>query len=77
MSGNLSFRNMFYILQDKKPVPVNDIREWVSKSSGVDRGVVLTRIGKIKISTVFLGINHSFGENRKPILFETMVLVER
>ena len=31
-----------------------------------------TKVGNIEISTVFLGLDHSFG-GKKPLLFETMI----
>lgn len=71
----------YYILKDKIAVPVDDIRVWsqwfetanrVVKSTTMD--IVYTGIntGRIKISTVFLGLNHSY-ENGPPLIFETMV----
>ena len=40
------------------------------------RRVALTEIGKATVSTVFLAIDHSFGEPGPPVLFETMVSVD-
>ena len=39
-----------------------------------DRKVAETEIDKLQVSTVFLGLNHNFGEG-PPILWETMVFV--
>ena len=64
----------FYKLDGKTPVPVNSILElgetFVDPETRIVRQTQLT--GKITISTVFLGINHNFGINTEPILFETM-----
>ena len=61
----------YYILKNKEPVSVDHFAwaRWFQKS---DRHVAETIIGKIRISTVFLGLNHQFGKG-PPILFETMV----
>jgi len=37
------------------------------------RVVASDYVGKIHISTVFLGIDHSFTEGTKPVLWETMI----
>lgn len=37
------------------------------------RRVALTEIGNVRVSTVFLAIDHSFGTAIPPVLFETMV----
>ena len=61
-----------YILVGHTPKPVNDVLEWGRWFEKADRHVAKTRVGKVKISTVFLGLDHSFGGNT-PILFETMI----
>lgn len=63
-----------YVLDaDHKPVPVEDVREWAKwyELLGV-RLVEQTTFEGILVSTVFLGIDHSFGVG-PPVLFETMV----
>jgi hypothetical protein len=60
-----------YILKDRVPVPVS-FEEWCEKFSEEDRRVALTNIGDVEVSTVFLGMDHSFGGG-EPLLFETMV----
>jgi len=65
---------MNYILNGKTPVQVESITEWAEWFEKGDRIVKQTDIGEVKISTVFLGIDHNFHPNSKaPILFETMV----
>ncbi len=67
----------FYILRNKKPVPISSIDEWGRMLKRKDRRVAKTIIegGKeeIKISTVFLGLNENYSGHGKPVLFETMV----
>ena len=63
---------MYYILKDKKPVKVDNVAEWAKKFEANNRRVAETMVGDIRVSTVFLGLDHSFGGN-KPLLFETMI----
>lgn len=60
-----------YILQGKLAVPVDSIEEWARKFERSNRHVASTKVGGIWISTVFLGLDHSFG-NGEPQIFETM-----
>lgn len=67
--------NNTYILKGKIPVPCNFLEwgEWLENPN--NRIVSVTKIGDVKISTVFLGLDHQFyitGEER-PALFETMI----
>lgn len=63
---------MYYILENKVPVKIYDIEEWAVKSTVESRRVDETFISDVRISTVFLGLDHSFGEG-EPLLFETMI----
>ncbi len=61
------------ILKDGVPVPEPDIYKWAKWFENVDnRRVAWTEVGDVKISTVFLGLDHSFMRGT-PILFETMI----
>lgn len=63
-----------YILDGHTPVQVFDLMEWARWYQVADRHVDETRIGRIRISTVFLGMDHNwFGPSHPPVLFETMV----
>lgn len=64
---------MHYILDNNKnPVPV-DLMTWAEWFADSDRRrVALTRLGKARISTVFLGLDHRYGPG-EPLLFETMI----
>lgn len=64
-------RSRYAILKDKKVVPVNSIEKWVT-AKRTNRHVGDDSIGGIRISTVFLGLDHSFGDER-PQWFETMI----
>jgi len=61
-----------YILNGKMPVSCDDLMTWAKWFETADRHVAKTNIGDVKISTVFLGLNHNWGSG-PPLLFETMV----
>ena len=61
-----------YILKGKKVVKETDLMKWAEWFQTANLHVARTTIGKIFVSTVFLGLNHNFGMG-KPLLFETMI----
>ena len=70
-----------YILRGKTPVPCDDPMkwgEWMQKGNRLVRKDTATvtvagkPVGEVRVSTMFLGFDHSFGEG-PPLLFETMV----
>jgi len=63
---------MNYILDGKKTVKCDDIVKWAQWFEKADRHVARTEKDGVKISTVFLGIDYSYGDS-KPLLFETMI----
>jgi len=63
----------YYILVDGEPVPTSDLFTWGEWFETADRNVAKTEIGETLVSTVFLGLDHSFGNGSIPILFETLV----
>ena len=68
----------YYILENKKPVAVSleEWGEWIEKAEPRDwKRVCQHRLNGIWISTVFLGIDHSWDDG-PPILFETMTFIE-
>lgn len=62
-----------YKLIGRQAVPCHNLREWVRWMQTAERHVAKTQIGPLYVSTVFLGIDHSFGRDGGPLLFETMV----
>lgn len=60
-----------YILVNGKPQQTDDINLWGLEFEK-NRIVRFDEIDGVSISTVFLGIDHSFGGGT-PLLFETMV----
>ena len=61
-----------YILKGKRTVPEHDLMKWARWFETAERHVANDYVGKIQVSTVFLGIDHSFSGGR-PLLFETMI----
>ena len=62
-----------YILVDGKAVLEPDMLKWGIWFETANRIVAQTKIGQVKVSTVFLGMDHNFCGNGLPILFETMI----
>ena len=64
---------MNYILEGKIAVPCDDLMKWARWFEDIKRRrVAHDRVKHVTISTVFLGIDHSFG-GKRPLLFETMI----
>ena len=61
-----------YILNGHEVVPCSDFMQWAMWFESADRIVAKDTVGDSDISTVFLGLDHSFGEG-PPLIFETMV----
>jgi len=67
-----------YILNTAgEPVPEPDLFIWAAWIHAADQQIAESMFGDIRVSTVFLGLDHSFSfdetEKTAPILFETMV----
>ena len=61
-----------YILEGKTPI-IASAHQWAIWFGIADRTVKKTTIsGDVEVSTVFLGIDHQFGDG-PPLLFETMI----
>lgn len=68
-------RGVYYLLDGHTPVPTQDVRAWGAMFEDLDgRRVGWTELtAEIAVSTVFIGLDHSFGGG-PPILFETMIV---
>lgn len=65
-----------YILNDDHSVSPVSLMEWATFfEDRTFRRVGLDELCGVRISTVFLGLDHSFGEG-PPLIFETMVFPE-
>jgi hypothetical protein len=60
--------------ENKKPVPCNSY-EFAMQCEQFEKfkRVAKTQCGPYVVSTVFLCIDHGFGQSEKPVLFETMI----
>jgi hypothetical protein len=66
--------SMKYRLDEKgNPIAEPDLIKWAQWFEKSERSVAQEQIGESGISTVFLGLDHSFSECGSPILWETMV----
>lgn len=63
-----------YVLVNGQPEVCEDLLTWAQwfEQSSDERIVAQDRLGDVFISTVFLGLDHSFGRG-EPLLFETMI----
>lgn len=62
-----------YVERDGVPVKVDDLLAWGRELEKADRRVAADMLPDgVRVSTVFLGLDHGFGEG-PPILYETMV----
>jgi hypothetical protein len=62
----------YYVLNADGEIVAASLLEWGRYFEAADRHVANDMIGDVRVSTVFLGIDHSlYGE--RPVLFETLV----
>lgn len=62
-----------YILRGREIVPCPDLMEWGSWMEEAERLIALTGNSALRVSTVFLGLDHNFWGDGPPVLFETMI----
>lgn len=62
---------LFVLDGDDEPVPCTDIHEWGRFMMEAPRHVADTRNSGLRVSTIFLGLDHGFGGRR--LLWETCV----
>jgi hypothetical protein len=64
-----------YILDGHIPVPCEDLLTWARWIEDADQQRIVKQeyVGPFWVSTVFLGLDHSFLDDTPPALFETMV----
>ena len=61
-----------YKLIGHTPVEVDDLMEWADEVENTNHCVQRDEIDGVTVSTVFLTLDHSFGQG-SPLLFETMI----
>lgn len=63
----------YYVLEADGTIrPTKDVIEWARALEHAHRTIARDKHGDVEVSTVFLGIDHAFGQG-PPLLFETMV----
>ena len=70
---------LYYKLDVKKIIPCESLLVWAKTFGSTDRRVADEKAWGLRVSTVFLGIDHGSGfiDGSEPVLFETMVFVGR
>ena len=63
---------MYYILKGKEFFKCKDIEEYIKLKGDSIKRVAETISDEIRVSTVFLGLDHSY-DGKGPVLFETMI----
>lgn len=61
-----------YVLDGHTAVECNNLLDWARWFETAERRVAEDNIAGVRVSTVFLGLDHAFGGDT-PLLFETMV----
>jgi hypothetical protein len=64
-----------YILDEHgNPQPCHDLMKWATwfETAADAKRVALDEIGGVRVSTVFLGVDHNWGEG-PPLIYETMI----
>lgn len=65
--------NKRYILDEGGTPQIEpDLRKWAEWFDSFDCQIVRHKIGDVEISTVFLGLDHQYGDG-PPLLYETMI----
>jgi hypothetical protein len=64
--------NTYILDENGEPQSCPDILTWGQWMHSADRAVLKTDVGDVHISTVFLGLDHSF-YGGPPVLWETMI----
>jgi hypothetical protein len=68
----MSWDMRWYVLDGRTPRRVGSLYEWARWMETAHRHVAVDWVGNVRVSTVFLGLDHQHG-NGPPLLFETMI----
>ncbi|MGH9903932.1 MAG: hypothetical protein ACRD68_19145 [Pyrinomonadaceae bacterium] len=66
-----------FILDGRKVIPCTEVGQWGHWFMNAERHVGRTEVGPYVVSTVFVGLDYSFGESERPLVFETMVFEDK
>ena len=66
--------SVFYVLEGKEVVCVgDDVELWSRRFELDNRQIGDDYIDSVRVSTVFMGVDHNFDPDGEPLLFETMI----
>lgn len=65
--------SLYYILDSAGEPIATDVETWACWFETANRRVAETRIKGVRISTVFLGLDHQFRLSGRPILWESLI----
>lgn len=65
--------NDHFVLDPDGAVRAVDVETWGRWFQTADRRIAWTEVGEATVSTVFLGLDHRFGSDGPPLIFETMI----
>lgn len=68
--------NTFYLNQDHTYRPCS-LQEWANQFEEINKHVADEIINDMRVSTVWLGLNHNHFNLGNPLLFETMVFTDK
>ena len=63
----------YYMLDGQNPVECKDLLTWAKWFETASRRVAHDEQNGVRVSTVFLGLDHCFDGDGPPVLFETMI----
>lgn len=66
---------MYRLDSEGNPVAEPDTLAWAKWFETAERIVAQERVGDVEVSTVFLGLNHNYGEG-PPLLWQTMTFAK-
>jgi hypothetical protein len=72
----MAFRSRYFLLKDRTIIPCPDISVWAREHEQGTRQIANDYVGSVRVSTIFLGLDHNYNDSQEPILFETMVFNE-
>lgn len=75
LSHPITSPSPYFILERRKRRHrrVATLGQWAQWLEHGNRRIAVDDVGPYRVSTIFLGIDHSFGRTKEPILYETLV----
>lgn len=71
---NMTMNDRYILDAEGNPIPEPDLLKWAQwYEKSHNRHVAEDWVGNLRVSTIFLGLDHSFFAGAKPVLWETMI----